>query len=90
MKYIIAAIIALTAFSSSAQDLPRYATLYDCASWTRDRQSKNSIGPESYVIGFLAAQALEQLYTNKETYFRSTILERFYLGLIIIVSPAAR
>jgi hypothetical protein len=65
MKYIIAAIMALTAFSSSAQDLPRYATVYDCAEWTRERQNKSGIGPESYVLGFLAAQAMEQLYTNK-------------------------
>jgi hypothetical protein len=65
MKYIIAAIIALTTFPSSAQDFPRYANPYDCATWTRERQNKNSIGPESWLLGFLAREALEQLHDKK-------------------------
>ena len=54
-----------TNLPASAQDLPRYATPYDCASWTRERQIKAGIGPESWVLGFVTSQAMEELYHNK-------------------------
>lgn len=57
--------VAMTTTQTSAQGLPRYATLYDCAEWTRTRQMKEGIGAESWLMGFLAAQALDEIRRNK-------------------------
>ena len=70
MKYVLTVGFLLLApimeiATASAQHLPRYAALYDCTSWTRERQDKSGIGPESWMMGFLAAEAMEQLHTNQ-------------------------
>jgi hypothetical protein len=45
--------------------LPNYAVLYDCASWTGARQAKAGISQESWLMGFLAAQAIDEFFRSK-------------------------